>query len=161
MRARNICEYVMETPGNTNITILKQLLGEYAAAAQNELSSYTVDVNINADTDLLGKTIGDLQKDVYIDDGKFYGKLYYITDYTGFGLPDEKEGHYLAFHLAYDGADAIKINGKALDEDGIVVKRFRGNNANEIMEIEIDKDEAVYKDTIDFSGLEFIGKKEA
>ena len=161
MRARNICEYVMKTPNNTNVTILKQMLSEYAAAVQNELSSYTIDVDINANTDLLGKKIGDLQKDVFIDDGKFYGKLYYITDYTGFGLPDEKEGHYLAFHLAYDGADAIKINGKALDEDGIVVKRFKGNNANEIMEVEIDKDTNVYKDTIDFSGLEFIGKKEA
>ena len=29
------------------------------------------------------------------------------------------------------------------------------------MEVEIDKDSNVYKDTIDFSGLEFIGKKEA
>ena len=162
MRARNICEYVMETPGNTNITILKQLLEEYAAAVQNELSSYTIDVDINANTDLLGKKIDDLQKDVFIDDGKFYGKLYYVTNYTGFsGDPSEQNGYYICFHVECDGADYIKVNGVTLDEDGIHIILLRNINKENKATIEIKKSSNIYTDEISFGGLEFIGKKPA
>ena len=162
MRVRNICEYVAKTPGNTNVSILKQMINEYVAAAQNELSSYTLDVDINANTNLLGKKIGDLQKDVFIDDGKFYGKLYYVTNYTGFsGDPSEQNGYYICFHVAYDGADYIKVNGVTLDEDGIHIILLKNINKENKATIEIKKSSNIYTDEISFGGLEFIGKKEA
>lgn len=162
MRIRNICEYVLNTPENININVLKQMISQYGESVQNELSSYTLDVNINANTDLLGKKIGDLQKDVFIDDGKFYGKLYYVTNYTGFsGDPSEQNGYYICFHVACDGADYIKVNGVTLDEDGIHIILLRNINKENKATIEIKKSSNIYTDEISFGGLEFIGKKEA
>lgn len=160
MRIRNICEYVFNTPENTNVNVLKQMITQYGESVQNELSSYTLDVNINASTDLLGKKIDDLQKDVFIDDGKFYGKLYYVTDYTGFSSdPSEQNGYYICFHVAYDGADYIKVNGVTLDEDGIHIILIRNINKENKAIIEIKKNSNIYTDEISFGGLEFIEKK--
>ena len=162
MRIRNICEYVLSTPENTNINVLKQMIAQYGESVQNDLSSYTLDVNIDANTDLLGKKIGDLQKDVFIDDGKFYGKLYYVTNYTGFsGDPSEQNGYYICFHVACDGADYIKVNGVTLDEDGIHIILLRNINKENKATIEIKKSSNIYTDEISFGGLEFIGKKKA
>ena len=160
MRIRNICEYVLNTPENININVLKQMITQYGESVQNELSSYTLDVNIDADTDLLGKKIDDLQKDVIIDDGKFYGKLYYVTNYTGFsGDPSEQNGYYICFHVECDGADYIKVNGVTLDEDGIHIILLRNINKENKATIEIKKSSNIYIDEISFGGLEFIGKK--
>ena len=162
MRIRNICEYVLNTPENINVNVLKQMITQYGESVQNELSSYTLDVDINANTNLLGKKIGDLQKDVFIDDGKFYGKLYYVTDYTGFsGDPSEQNGYYICFHVACSGADYIKVNGVTLDEDGIHIILLRNINKENKATIEIKKSSNIYTDEISFGGLKPIGKKPA
>lgn len=59
---------------------------------------------IPSDMDLLGKVVGDLQKDCGVSVDNLVGTLHYVTDYTGFsGDPEEQEGHYLAFQVGYSG----------------------------------------------------------
>ena len=150
MRFREIWDYIKETPNNTNPAILKQMVEEYGQTVSNPLSQYTIDLDISDEVDLLGKKISDLQSGVTYNDGEFKGELKYVTDYTGFsGDPEEQEGYYIAFHVAYEGADSIKVNGSTLDEDGIIILRFKnGNNKNSKAIIEITKDSDSFKDTV-------------
>ena len=113
MRFRNIMEYIKETPGNTNPVILKQMVDEYVETQNNELAAYTIDADIADSVDLLGKKASDLQEGVFIVDGKVFGTLKYVTEYTGFsGRADEQEGYYLALH--YECEDALNILISAL-----------------------------------------------
>ena len=154
MNIWEICDYVENTPENVNRAILSQMIKDYGARAQNELSNYTLDVDISNSVDLLGKHINDLQKKVSIVDGKFYGTVFYVNDYTGFsGNPAEQKGYYVAFHVASSGADYIKVNGVTLDEDGIMIIRFIDKPYNSIAIIEIKKDDNVFTDKVSFSGL--------
>lgn len=150
MRFREIWDYIKETPNNTNPAILKQMVEEYGQTVSNPLSQYTIDLDISDEVDLLGKKISDLQSGVTYNDGEFKGELKYVTGYTGFsGDPEEQEGYYIAFHVAYEGADSIKVNGSTLDEDGIIILRFKnGNNKNSKAIIEITKDSDSFKDTV-------------
>lgn len=154
MRFRNIMEYVNKTPGNTNPVILKQIVNEYVETQNNELSAYTIDADIADSVDLLGKVASDLQEGVFIDDGKVFGTLKYVTEYTGFsGLPEEQEGYYLVLHFECEGADSIKVNGVTLDEDGIhilIIKKKGGK-----FFVEITKDENTFSEYIDISGLKY------
>ena len=154
MRFRNIMEYVNKTPGNTNPVILKQIVNEYVETQNNELSAYTIDADIADSIDLLGKVASDLQEGVFIDDGKVFGTLKYVTEYTGFsGLPEEQEGYYLVLHFECEGADSIKVNGVTLDEDGIhilIIKKKGGK-----FFVEITKDENTFSEYIDISGLKY------
>ena len=154
MRFRNIMEYIKETPGNTNPVILKQIVDEYVETQNNELSAYTIDADIADSVDLLGKVASNLQEGVFIKDGKVFGTLKYVTEYTGFsGLPEEQEGYYLVLHFECEGADSIKVNGVTLDEDGIhilIIKKKGGK-----FFVEITKDENTFSEYIDISGLKY------
>ena len=154
MRFRNIMEYIKETPGNINPVILKQIVNAYVETQNNELSAYTIDADIADSVDLLGKVASDLQEGVFIDDGKVFGTLKYVTEYTGFsGLPEEQEGYYLVLHFECEGADSIKVNGVTLDEDGIhilIIKKKGGK-----FFVEITKDENTFSEYIDISGLKY------
>ena len=154
MRFRNIMEYIVETPKNINPVILKQMISEYVETQNNELASYTIDANIADSVDLFGKMASDLQEGVFIEDGKVYGTLKYVSGYTGFsGLPSEQEGYYLVLHFACSDADSIKVNGVTLDDDGIhilIIKRKGGKFL-----VEITKDEDTYSEYIDISGLKY------
>ena len=151
MRFREIWEYIMSTPGNTNKTILKQMIDEYAAGADLVLS---VDADIEDSVDLLGKKASDLQKDIFIDDGKVFGTIKYVKGYTGFsGRADEQQGYYLVLHYESEGADSIKVNGVTLDNDGLhilILKKFGGK-----VKVEMIKDENVVVDWLDLSGLKY------
>ena len=154
MRFRNIMEYVQETPGNTNPAILKQMVDEYVAAQNNELAAYTIDADIEDSVDLLGKKASDLQKGVFIVDGKVFGTLKYVTGYTGFsGRADEQEGYYLALHYACEDADSIKVNGVTLDEDGlhILIMKKKGGN----IKVEVIKDSDSYVDYVNVDALKY------
>ena len=154
MRFRNIMEYIQETPGNTNPAILKQMVDEYVAAQNNELAAYTIDADIEDSVDLLGKKASDLQKGVFIVDGKVFGTLKYVTGYTGFsGRADEQEGYYLALHYACEDADSIKVNGVTLDEDGLhilIIKKMGGK-----VKVEVSKDEETFSEYIYISALKY------
>ena len=154
MRFRNIMEYVQETPGNTNPAILKQMVDEYVATQNNELAAYTIDADIEDSVDLLGKKASDLQKGVFIVDGKVFGTLKYVTGYTGFsGRADEQEGYYLVLHYACEDADSIKVNGVTLDEDGlhILIMKKKGGN----IKVEVIKDSDSYVDYVNVDALKY------
>lgn len=153
MRFIDIWKYIEETPNNINPTILKQMIVEYG----NFFPQYTVDADIDEEVDLLGKSVVDLQTDVTIVNGIFSGILKKVTDYTGFSDdPAEQEGYYLVFHIAYDDADTIKVNGVTLDEDGIMIKRLKGDKSDETkISVEIIRDEISFKDYLDCRGLQF------
>lgn len=154
MRFRNIMEYIQETPGNTNSAILKQMVDEYAADKDNALAAYTIDADIADSVDLLGKKASDLQKGVFIVDGKVFGTLKYVTGYTGFsGRADEQEGYYLVLHYACEDADSIKVNGVTLDEDGlhILIMKKKGGN----IKVEVIKDSDSYIDYVNVDELKY------
>jgi len=151
MRFRNIWEYIMTTPGNTNKAILKQMIDAYANGESMEV---TIDADIEDSVDLLGKKASDLQEGVWIDDGMVYGTVKYVKGYTGFSSnPKEQQGYYLVLHYECEDADTIKVNGVTLDSDGIhilILKKFGGK-----VKIEMIKDEEVVTDWLDLSGLEY------
>ena len=152
MRFRNIMEYIQETPGNTNPVILKQMVDEYVAAQSNELAAYTIDADIEDSVDLLGKKASDLQEGVFIVDGKVFGTLKYVTEYTGFsGLPEEQEGYYLVLHYECEAADSIKVHGVTLDSDGLHIIRMKKKGGN--IKVEITKDSDTYVDYVNVDAL--------
>ena len=154
MRFRNIWEYIMTTPGNTNKVILKQIVDEYVATQNNELAAYTIDADIEDSVDLLGKKASDLQEGVFIVDGKVFGTLKYVTEYTGFsGRADEQEGYYLALHYECEDADSIKVNGVTLDSDGIHILIIKNKDGK--VKVEVSKDEDTFSEYIDISGLKY------
>lgn len=93
--------------------------------------SVFVDVAIASDFDLLGKVVGDLQKDVVVSAGNILGTLHYIDDYTGFsGDPEEQVGHFLAFKVDFDeDYDSLTVETTAqgeqtLDSDKTMILRI-------------------------------------
>lgn len=109
----------------------------------------TADVNIDPAIDLLGKTVGDLQSGVAVDNNAhtITGTLKYVTGYTGFsGDPAEQSGNYLAVHFATEEEDTtitVHIIGSpnpptTLDPDGINI--FRIKNKNQQIQVVATKD---------------------
>lgn len=94
--------------------------------------SLSVDADIPAGTDLLGKLVTDLQSDIVLGDGEITGALKYVTDYADFsGDASEQSGNYLVLHSeATDGATVtVELDGGAqkpiaLDADGICILRI-------------------------------------
>ena len=158
MRFREIYDYITHTPGNTNPVILKQMLLDYVATANNSLAAYTVDANIADSVDLLGKKASDLQKGVFVDDYKVFGTIKHVTGYTGFsGDPAEQEGYYLVLHFALEGADSIKVNDVTLDSDGLHIIRFMNpvEKTDRKLKVEIVDGQDSIVDYLDISGLKF------
>lgn len=87
-------------------------------------------------TDLLGKTVGDLQDDIEINVRSITGTSKYVTGYTGFsGDVSEQSGNYLALHItsSVEGATITAQLNPArdpvtLDPDGIIIFRIGENS---------------------------------
>lgn len=100
----------------------------------------SVDAEIPASTDLLGKTVADLQENIVIGHGTITGTLKYLNDYTGYpGGADEQVGNYLILRCsAADGAKIeVKLEGgpldwQELDEDGLVISRITDKDGQTI-----------------------------
>lgn len=101
----------------------------------------SVDADIQAGEDLLGKSVTNLQSGVAIDGSHVTGSLKYVTGYTAFsGEPELQSGHYLALHAECDDADSITvevINGTVghpvtLDDDGLAILRIADKDAQSI-----------------------------
>ena len=123
--------------GAGTATSVDGLLSEIALV-KNPLAGLKIDTEVAADTDLLGKVIGDLQSGVVIRGNIVSGVLNKITDYTGFsGLEAEQSGHYLVVHASVPGQNGVTISVskdggttyKALDGDGILI--FRTTSASQ------------------------------
>lgn len=106
------------------------------------LSSLSVDTDISADTDLLGKVVGDLQANIDIGTDAISGTLKYVTGYTGFsGTTAEQSGNYIALHCeAFPTADSITVeliggtvgHPITLDSDGLIVIRITDTDTQSI-----------------------------
>lgn len=88
----------------------------------------SVKADIPTTTDLLGKTVSDLQENVNVNVRTITGTLKYVTDYTGFsGDVSEQSGNYIALHITSTENDVtIKVklrNEVTLDADGIIILR--------------------------------------
>ena len=103
----------------------------------------SVDADIQAGTDLFGKSVTDLQTGVSIDGSRVAGTLKYVTGYTGFsGKTEEQSGNYLAIHAECSGADSITVeliggtvgHPVTLDDDGLIVLRI-ANTETQLVEI--------------------------
>lgn len=98
------------------------------------MTGLSVDADIAAGTDLLGKSISDLQEDVEIGEFGVSGTLKHITGWTAFsGDTTEQSGNYIALRFEVDGVDDATITvqltkgrnpAKALDSDGICIFRI-------------------------------------
>lgn len=91
----------------------------------------SVKANIPTTTDLLGKSVSDLQQNVRVRGSNITGTLHYVTGYTGFsGDVSEQEGNYVALHIT-STVEGVTIKCKnsysqrevTLDEDGILILR--------------------------------------
>ena len=95
-----------------------------------------VDTDIAAGTDLLGKSITDLQSNVAIGDDGITGTLLYVSDYTGFsGDVSLQSGNYLVLHIDAPADATVKVkltNEVTLDEDRIVILRIADKSSQTV-----------------------------
>ena len=113
--------------------------------------SLSVDADIAAGTDLLGKYVADLQSGITVGENAITGTLKYVTGYTGFsGDVAEQKGNYLALHASSSGADSITleliggVSGRGevtLDGDGLMIIRI--SNINQQVKIRAYKNGVV------------------
>lgn len=120
----------------------------------------SLDANIGASVDLLGKVVSDLQENIAISNKALTGTLKYVEGYTGFsGDPTLQEGNYLAIHVDGVPADAkVKVEliggtyGEVtLDADRICILRIA--NVNQKIKVEAIKGKDVITEIYDLSGL--------
>lgn len=106
------------------------------------MTSLSIDADISASVDLLGKTVTDLQTGIAVSNSGISGTLNNVTDYTGFsGDASLQSGHYLAIHCEVpDMTDASitveVVNGHSgpvtLDSDGLAILRIEDNTTQSI-----------------------------
>ncbi|MBO4681691.1 MAG: hypothetical protein J5623_07285 [Clostridiales bacterium] len=126
------------------------------------MTTLSIDADISAGTDLLGKHVSDLQSGVIIGDSQIVGTLKYLSDYTGFsGDPNEQKGNYIALHCTssetVDSLSVEVINGTVghpvtLDGDGIAVLKI-ADKVRQKIRFAAHKDDQTVTKTFDLSGL--------
>lgn len=136
----------MALGGSGEAKTIPGLLDEISLA-KNNLLSMTIDFDIADTTDLLGKKDYELQEGMKIVNGKVYGTLLYVDDYTGFsGDPTEQVGNFIAIHCSVPDVTGATINFVSRKgtkypvdpSDGLIVLRMKGT-ANKL-KFEISKD---------------------
>ncbi len=109
------------------------------------MSGLSIDADIAAATDLLGKSVTDLQSDVEIGEFGVTGTLKYATGYTGFsGEAAEQEGNYLVLHFEVEDeptavlrvrhTKGVHTDWATLDSDGILILRLEDQAQEVIVE---------------------------
>ena len=96
----------------------------------------SVDADISGETDLLGKSVTDLQEDITVSDDAITGTLKFATGYTGFsGDENLQSGNYIVLHAEADRGAVISaevIGGYfgpvTLDTDGILIARIESTS---------------------------------
>ncbi len=97
--------------------------------------SLSIDADISAGEDILGKSAEDLQENIEIGDGGITGTSKYVTGYTGYsGSPELQEGNFLVLHFSAPGSESIHVElvgghsgPRKLDPDGLAVARIESN----------------------------------
>lgn len=102
------------------------------------MTGLSVDADIDAGTDLLGKVVSDLQEDVVIGEDSIAGTLKYVASYPGFSSdPELSSGNYLVIHAEVPDVEGVTVSVKVtnpvtLDEDGIAVLRIRDKDSQTV-----------------------------
>lgn len=158
-------KFVVGKGGTTSLkstTDLHDEINQEMGELINPLMALTVDVDVSSETDLLGKTIDDLQENVHIYRESIEGTLFYVDDYTGFsGDPEEQVGHYIVLHATVPGETGYTITslsptGKTatLDSDGILILHVLDKHG--VISFTASKDgEESYTRTFDLSRLNY------
>lgn len=91
----------------------------------------SVDVDIDPDTDLFGKTVSDFEENIRIRGDRVRGTLKYVSDFSAAGYTgDEAHGNYLVLHFSVPDVDGVTIQATinnrtvTLDEDGILISHI-------------------------------------
>ena len=133
----------------------------FALIVKTLLGSLTVDANISATTDLLGKSVTNLQSGIVVGSDNVSGTLKYVTGYTGFsGDVSLQSGNYLALHYASDeDVDSITVEllgGSSgpvtLDDDGLHVLRIT-DPASQSIKVTLAKGSETATKTYSLAGL--------
>ena len=115
-----------------------QIIEIIEAGGVNPLEALTVDTDVDANEDLLGKVISDLQENVVIGTDSITGTLLYVDDYTGFSSKaEETVGNYIVIHAFVPDVDGVTITVKVtnpvtLDADGIAVLKIADKDTQTI-----------------------------
>lgn len=120
----------------------------------------TVAADVPSTTDLLGKSVTDLQENVVVSDDSITGTLKAVTGYTGFTSdPAMQEGHFLVLHCVDENADYITVevvggtSGPVrLDEDGIIIDYIASTDQS-IRVVSYKDNEALTTKTYSLTGL--------
>ena len=122
----------------------------------------SVSADIQASTDLFGKSASDLQSDISVTNGVISGTLNYVTGYTGFsGNVSEQSGNYLAIHVDTDeDVDSITVeliggtlgHPVVLDSDRIIVMRIT-NTSTQSVKVVVNKNGLSQSKTYALTGL--------
>ena len=170
-------KFVVGTGGTTSLkstTDLHDEINTEFGTQINPLIGLVVDTDIDADTDLLGKVIGDIQTGVHIYKNSIEGTSYYVDEYTGFsGDTTQQQGHYIVLHAYvpgsnYEYADGVRITVTGgtsgpvtLDSDGILVFHFKNDNKNQVITFTASKEGSEsYSRSFDLSRI-FLSKDKA
>ena len=138
---------IIETLGGQKGNTLDEVMAvKEITVADNPLGALALDFDIGEEVDLLGKVVGDLQSDMTVERGNVTGTSKYVTGYTGFSSKKaEQKGNYAAFHISVGDlvigtSVTVKVNGVALDPDGLFVMRFVDNKKKAIALVTAFKD---------------------
>lgn len=112
-------------------------------------------------TERYSKSVSDLQSNIVLHTGTYYGTLKHVSSYEEFStLPDEQEGYYLSLELKNDGEGEVwtKItNGKMKDfiqvTDGYCVYRIHDPKKQTIIVQYRSGDEILDEKTYTLYGL--------
>ena len=83
----------------------------YSAVAFEFVYGLMVDVQPEDPTAIAyGKSVSELQSNVFVNDTFIQGTLNYVTGYTGFsGVEAEQQGNYLALHFDFSEGATVKV----------------------------------------------------
>lgn len=120
----------------------------------------SVDTDVSASVDLLGKSITELQSNVSVGDDAITGELLYVDDYTGFSSKvEEQSGNYLVLHCESDEGATITVEvvggtsgPVTLDPDGIIILLIR-DTATQSVRVIATKDEVSTTKVYSLTGL--------
>lgn len=97
----------------------------------------SVDADIDANEDLFGKTVSDLQENIVVGDNAITGTLKYVADYSSAFGSDLDSGNYIALHCEVPDVEDVTItvtvtNPVTLDPDGLAVLRIADKSSQTI-----------------------------
>ena len=141
------------------------LVRPYSAIVYEFVYNLTIDIQAEEPTiTVLGKSVGDVQRDVYVNDNSVQGVLQYVSNWTGYsGDPEENSGYFLVLkYEASEGATVTiqTIGGytddmiKPLDSDMQSVTRVK-NNKQKLKVVTTLNGDSITK-ILSFSGLKMV-----